>query len=383
MNRQHVLIDATVVVPQIDGLSQYVLNLIQHIQPGCWEGLDFSLVAHPRMSDHPTIRDWAHRGGGVVSAPVTPIGPSRDWRMRRFLKQRGADFDLIHVTSNQYPLFLKGGVYTIHDLLYKRYPQISGRLAGLKKRYQDVVIRHGLRRAARVIAVSQYTRRCILEEFPRDVAASDLHVVGEGWEQVDEFPAGAVSAEVPFERYFFYIGSSRHHKNLSGLLEAFRRASPALAGVGLVIVGREDRLTEEQKSAVAQINRDGRRVVLTGYVSSPEAYELFRRASAFVFPSFSEGFGLPLLEAFAFSVPVACSDAGSLPEVAGDAALYFDPHDVDQMADQMTRIMTDLPLRRALIQNGKARLEVYSWERCARQTVALYYDALGRHKDAE
>ena len=372
-----VLIDASVVCVQMDGLSQYVVNLLRHLHPSSRPGWTFAVLLTPMWADTPLAQELSGQGYRLLFAPMAAAGPKRDWLMARFLRAHAGQFDVIHWTSNQYPLAGRGGVYTVHDVIYRRWPLITGRGAWAKKAYQNQVIRHGLHCAALVIAVSQDTAAQMRQEFT-DACPASVTVIGEGWEHVQEY-ADAVTDKGPNGPYLFYLGSTRGHKNLSGLLAGFAGAAAQIPELSLVITGRGDRWTDAQQRLVATLNAEGpEHVRLTGHLPAADAYALLRDAAAFVFPSYSEGFGIPLLEAFALGVPVLCARAAALPEVAGDAALYFDPADPADMTRQMTALLGDAALQRDLIEKGQARLSVFSWQKCADETFQVYRAALER-----
>ena len=156
-------------------------------------------------------------------------------------------------------------------------------------------------------------------------------------------------------------------------------ARPALADVQLVLAGKRGWLYDD---LFAQVTRLGlaSRVIFPGYVEEADLPALLSGALALVFPSLYEGFGIPVLEAGACGVPVITSNTSSLPEVAGDAALLVDPHDVDAIADAMFRIATDAELRAELDRRGQENVKRFSWEKCARETLAVLEEAARRGK---
>jgi glycosyltransferase involved in cell wall biosynthesis len=139
-----------------------------------------------------------------------------------------------------------------------------------------------------------------------------------------------------------------------------------------VISGNETYLDEEDKKELEMINAKEQRVFFTGFVSNAALAQLFRNSDAFIFPSLSEGFGIPVLEAFYYKKPLLCSNTTSLPEIAGDAALYFDPADTDDIATVIERFYNDDELAEYLLQKGQDRLQFFSWKTTAENTYALY-----------
>lgn len=376
--RKRVLIDATPVTSSVDGLSVYIVNLIKNLPAASFSEFEFTVLLNPGVEWPDLAAAIRERGISEMREEIAPIGPRRDWDMLRFLRRHRERFDLIHITSNNYPLALRGGVCTIHDVTFKRWFDSKSRVPGWKlaaRFYLDRVVRKALKRAQAVIAVSESTRSELAAIFappPADLAK--IEVIHEGWEHLVDYEGGECE---PFDfegaGYLFFLGSYRVHKNLGHLLEAFRMALDRIPeDRKLVISGSSGKLSAANRGLLAAINRERERVVFTGYVSNACVSRLYREADAFIFPSLSEGFGLPVLEAFHYGTPLLCSNATSLPEVAGDAALYFNPHDPRDMADAIVRFYADPALGPRLAEAGKRRLALFSWRKAAEETVAVY-----------
>ena len=377
--KKRVLIDATPVTGSVDGLSVYIVNLIKNLPAESFEEFDFTILLNPGV-DWPDLAAAIRQGGmNEMREPIAPIGPRRDWDMFRFLRRHQDEFDLIHITSNNYPLALRGGVCTIHDITFKRWFDSKSRIPGWKiaaRFYLDRIVRKALQRAQAVIAVSESTRNELATIFappPEDLAK--IHVIHEGWEHLVDYADEGECEPFGFDAggYLLFLGSYRVHKNLTLLLEAFRMALGRIPEDRiLVISGSSGNLSAANRGVLAAINRERQRVVFTGYVSNACVSRLYKEADAFIFPSLSEGFGLPVLEAFHYGTPLLASNATSLPEVAGDAALYFNPHDPGAIADAIVRFYADPELGPRLAEAGRERLCEFSWTKAARETVDLY-----------
>jgi glycosyltransferase involved in cell wall biosynthesis len=174
------------------------------------------------------------------------------------------------------------------------------------------------------------------------------------------------------------VAQKRSHKNIAGLV----RALPLLADTQAVLVvpGESTPHEDELKALASELGVEAR-VRFPGWLSDAELEALYGLATAFVLPSFEEGFGLPVLEAMRRGTPVACSDASSLPEVAGDAALLFDPHDPAAIARQVDRLLADSELRERLRERGLRRCDEFTWERTARATLAAYRRAIAGRRE--
>jgi len=177
--------------------------------------------------------------------------------------------------------------------------------------------------------------------------------------------------------YFLYVGTLQPRKNVGTLVRAFaalarNRVLPPQ--VRLVLTGKQGWLPDELSRALAEADL-GERIVLPGYVPDTDLAALLSGAIAFVLPSWYEGFGLLVLEAMACRTPVICSNVSSLPEVAGDAGLLFDPHDVGALARAMERVYGEPDLRRTLVQRGEGRAVAFGWPRCAQQVLTALQQA--------
>jgi len=383
MNLKRILIDATPVTNSVDGLSVYIVNLIKALPTIDLAGLDFTILLNPGV--HWPDLDEAMHGAGftVLRAPIATIGPRREWDMARFLAKHRSQFDLIHIPSNNYPLALSGGLCTIHDMTYLRWFDRKSALPGWRwaaRCFLRTMVGRGLRKADAIIAVSKATRNELLREFGQ-TTKQDITVIYEGWEHLNGYPDSG-DAAFAFEQdgFLFFLGSNRVHKNLSNLLKAFERASDQIpATKSLVISGLRRTLSPEDQATIANVNRQRERIIFTGYITNEQVRRLYEKADAFVFPSLSEGFGLPVLEAFHFGAPLLCSSTTSLPEIAGDAALYFDPADPVSIADCIKSFYRDPALASRLRAAGTARKSMFSWEKTAGETVALYRRTLVPH----
>jgi glycosyltransferase involved in cell wall biosynthesis len=279
--------------------------------------------------------------------------------------------DLVHSLASTAPLTGRfRRVVTVHDLIYARFPEAH---AGIRDKGMRVLVPWAVRRSHRVLADSQSTREDLIA------------LAGVKAERIDVVPLGlgAVRREAPLperevrtrfdlgeRRVVLSLSAKRPHKNLLALIGALARI-PAQGRPVLVLPGyptAHERQLRERGHAL-DLDADVR---FPAWVSAAELEGLWALAEAFVFPSLYEGFGLPVLEAMARGVPVACSNASSLPEVAGDAALLFDPHSEQGIAQALERLLDDDALRARLRARGMARAEQFTWERTASLTLESY-----------
>jgi alpha-1,3-rhamnosyl/mannosyltransferase len=289
------------------------------------------------------------------------------------------DADVYHSVQLSLPLARRSrAVITVHDLAPLHWPRQYLRLphARIGHLWQYALAQ----RADAVIAPSHATARDLMDRL--HIPSRRIHVIPEAVdltfappERADAQRAVCDRFGVP-SRYVLYVGQFDPRKNMEGLLRAFAAAAAGDNDLRLVIAGDLGKLARHLYDALADVSAPRERVIVTGWVDDATLDGLYRAASCFVFPSLAEGFGLPVLEAMLRGAPVACSNATSLPEVGGDAALYFDPTDTDAITDAMLRLLTDAPLRRRLSERGRRRAERFSWRATAEATLRSYERAL-------
>ena len=175
--------------------------------------------------------------------------------------------------------------------------------------------------------------------------------------------------------YILFVGNVKPHKNIRGLIKAFAQLAPSCS-YDLIVIGQREGFITADTQVAEQARALGERVVFTGWLTDSELKQYVAHASALVLPSFYEGFGLPPLEAMACGCPVIVSHAASLPEVCGNAALYCDPHSPQDIADKIQQLMSSAELRETLRRKGLERAKKFSWDTCARETLAVLEQVL-------
>lgn len=291
---------------------------------------------------------------------------------------RKAGVDLLHNIFTTAPAVPRmPQVTTILDVIYKRYPETH---AGLLRYGMAVLVPLAARRSTRIVAISEAAKADIAEFLGVPPEGIDVTLLG---------PALATAAEPVSEdeiRRRFELGTAqlvltvsakRPHKNLKRLIEAMTQLPDAV----LVVPGYPTAFEAELR-AVAAASPVGGRIRFTGWVDDATLDGLYRAATCFVFPSLAEGFGLPVLDALVRGVPVACSNASSIPEVAGEAAVYFDPVCTEAIADAVGQLLQDADLRARLSKAGRERARLFSWAKTAEGTLESYDRALAASKAA-
>lgn len=277
--------------------------------------------------------------------------------------------DLLHSLGYVVPLAARGPqVVTVHDVNYLGH---KGWRTGVGRRAFRFFAERTVKRADRIIAVSEFSKSEIVRHM--DVPAEKVSVVHSAGRDAWAEP-GKMRGENDLVRsftrpYIMAFSALSAHKNIGRLIEAFGKIAPSVEH-DLVLVGHMP-----VKSAVrAELEAAGgdERIHFTGYVPDEDVAALMQNASLFAFPSLYEGFGLPLLDAQNAGVPVICSSAGALPEIAGEGAVLFDPLSVDDMVNAMQRVLLDSDLRAQLVTAGYANARTFSWDTTARETLDIY-----------
>ncbi len=280
--------------------------------------------------------------------------------------------DLVHFCMPQQPLFyLKPHVTTVHDItLLKTYNSDKNWLVFHLKQFVGrglfFLIGHTSRH---IISPSKFTR----DEYMKfsHISKKKISVTYEAAE-VDPKPPERM--KLKHKEFLLYVGQQSDYKNTKRLIKAHQHILRSKPDLGLVLVGSKSKANRMNAAWVEENNY--KNITFTGFVSDEKLAWLYKNCGVYVFPSLMEGFGLPGLEAMEYGAPLVSSSGTCLPEVYGDAAVYFDPKNVEEMAGAIERVLEDESTRQDLIKKGYKRAKEYSWGRMARQTHEIYLKAL-------
>jgi glycosyltransferase involved in cell wall biosynthesis len=369
-------VNAIFLEPGMGGLETYVLELTPALLKAD-PSLRLSVLCNPSGRELLAAQPWA----GEVEL-ITPRAAVRGLRALFELGPLGVlagrRFDVLHSPALTAPLATRAAnVVVLADTTWITVPDLGRGQAATVRLWQAIVPRVA-RRADRVVAISAASASDVerLLGVPRD--RIDVVPLGYGTPQrVEPTPLGELRSRLGLGEgpVVLNVAMQKVHKNQRALVRALPAVRAAVPNAQLVLPGAATPYEQELRAEAAR-QGVGDAVVFPGYVNDADLEGLYAVASAFVFPSLNEGFGMPVLEAMGRGVPVVTSSVSSLPEVAGDAALLVDPGSVDEIADATTRVLTDPALRERLVAAGLRRPAAFTWERAAQGTLESWRRAL-------
>lgn len=351
------------------GIGQYVRCLFSAMF-ACSQDVEWEAYA-PSVSSQPIPFHFPPQVS--VKASKSSWGGGRIKKDRRRL-------DIFHGTNFKAPDYGQlHSILTIHDVWLPRHPEYSKKLFGQALSSWKLGLR--ARQVSRVVSVSHFTSREIQEVL--HLSPDRITVIHHG-PSPDMFPERdhqkfqevQARLHIPARPFVLFVGGAEPRKNHTAVFQAFARSPRLAKSASLVVIGevrsRSASLTETARTLGIMDS-----VCCPGYVSSDDLRLLYSHAEAFVFPSLYEGFGIPLLDAMACGAPIITARGSALPEVAGEAALYVDPHDPEQLETEIERLVSDRALQTHLRNKGFARVKQFTWEQAAQDTLNLYRDVLG------
>jgi glycosyltransferase involved in cell wall biosynthesis len=366
-------LDVSAAVHQRAGIARYALTLTRTLVREYGDQKQFGLFYNGDRGGVP-LPDLAHLPKRTVRWSYKP------WRMAVWLGQRlGLSFDrlmpdaeLFHATEHLLmPLHRARTVLTVHDLIYRLFPAYHRHL---NYWFLNMAMPLFVRRADALITPSESSKRDLVREY--DVPPEKVTVVYEAasprFQPVPDAQVEATRARYGLpEHYILALGTIEPRKNLYRLVDALSLLRKTVPELCLVIVGGTGWLYQDFFQNLEKLE-DPKAVLMAGYVPDADLPSLITGAAAMVLASLYEGFGLPILEAMACGTPVVCSNTSSMPELGGTAAQYFDPQDVHDMVKAISAVLADSDLRQEMRQRGLAQAALFSRERAAQETMAVY-----------
>ncbi len=366
----HIAIDAHSVGAELGGNESYATNLIEALAE-----IDQTNLYTLFVTKAAAIKRFADRWPNFQVKLTLPHTPLVRIPLTLSRELRRHPVDLLHVQYTAPPFAPCPIVSTVHDLAFEHLPETFNRRSWMQMR---LTVRRTARRAAHIITVSDYSRDDIIRTYkiPPERITVTHEAAPAHFAPVDD-PAELKRVRDQYgitRNYVLSLSSIQPRKNLVRLIEAYtqlRRANADERFPQLVLAGKRGWLEHETFRAAGQsaITKD---ILFTGYVPDRDLTGLYSGALCFVYPSYFEGFGLPLVEAMQCGVPVIAGNRTSVPEVVGDAGFLFDPFSTDELANAIKRLVDNPSLCAALRDKGLARAKTFSWQSTARQTLRVY-----------
>lgn len=355
---------------RIDGTRVYILNLLKNF--GTLDRASEFLIYHKnKFNPELTPPNFSNYHVKKITFPFF-------WTQIRFcLATRRERPDVIWMPMHNIPILRSKKVrtvVTIHDLAFKYFPECFTNCELAKLNF---LAKMAIERSDGIITISESSRKDILKFFPK-IKEEKIKIIYHGFDREvfekerDEKKEDDLKNKLKFKgEYILYVGAIQPRKNLGVLVDAFWqiKKEEKYKNLKLVLAGEKAWLWEEifEKINVSPAKND---IITPGKINFEDLGHLMRGASVFVFPSLYEGFGIPPLEAMAARVPVICAKNSSLPEVAGEAALYFEGSNSSDLTLKIKTVLQDGELRGNLIQKGIFRIQKFSWKKCAQETLA-------------
>jgi glycosyltransferase involved in cell wall biosynthesis len=349
-------------VEQQVGVSVYTLNLLRYFQKVANEKRRFAVylksIPLPHLPEE--NKYFKYR---VIKAPFLWLRFALPVYLSLFSRP-----NVFFAPAHYSPSYgIKKLVVTIHDLAYFYYPEEFLKKDLYKLRAWT---KQSLQKANKVISVSKTTKKDLKKFY--SLPENKVEVIYNGYdrESVNEHNFHLDKEEIKKNPYLLYLGTLQPRKNIPTLIEAFYKLQTEYPNLKLILAGKKgwlfDKIFKEVKDKEIED-----KVIFTGFVNESDLQFLYENAICFVLPSRYEGFGIPVLEAMSYQCPVIASYKSSLPEVGGDACLYFNPETVNDLEEKIKLFLSDENLRTEYIEKGKKQIEHFSWENCGQQTLAV------------
>jgi glycosyltransferase involved in cell wall biosynthesis len=354
------------------GLGRYTQRLVENLEKTDYENQYFIFLRKENFEEYQPKNPNFHR----VMADFRWYTFSEQINMPRILNKY--NLDLVHFPHFNVPiLYRKKFIITIHDLILIHFPTVKNTTLNpffywFKFAAYKLAIWLAIRRAAKVVAVSNFTKNDILQHYkiPEDKICVTYEASDTQTAEIRNNSEAIFKKYGIMKPYIMYVGNAYPHKNLEALILAFGEIKKVKANLKLVLVGKEDYFYARLKKFAQAKKIDG--VIFAGFVPDSDLHTIYRNAELYVFASLYEGFGIPPLEAMARGIPVASSDHECMKEVLGENVYYFDAKKPENIARAVIVLMDDKVLQENLVQKGYEQIKKYSWQKMAEETLEIY-----------
>jgi len=359
----HIAIDARIINSSTGRYVERLLNYLQEIDTTN----KYSILVLTKDKDYwkPTANNFK-----VITADFKNYSFSEQIGFKKILDKLSPD--LVHFCMPQQPIFYRGNhVTTFHDLtLVKTYNSDKNWLVyHFKQSIGKFVFKIVAKSSSQIIVPSKFTKKELLNFV--DIPSDKITVT---YEAADVFIDKITPYKQPYKQFILYVGQQSDYKNIKRLGDAHQILIKKYPDLGLILVGRLNASALKNKKYFEENNY--KNITFTDFISDDQRDWLYTKTAAYIFPSLMEGFGLPGLEAMGYGAPVISSDATCLPEIYGDAALYFDPKNTINISKTIDNLLSNNQLKNTLIQKGYKQIKKYSWQQTAKQTYKVYMKAL-------
>ncbi len=352
------------------GLARYTQQLVRHLLE---TDLENQYILFFRNSNIKEFKGDDNRNVKIVIADIPWYSLAEQVKFKKIIKKE--EIALMHFTHWNVPLFYNDPfVVTVHDLIMYHYPRPEATTLGpikfwIKDKLHRIVLNHAVKKAKHIIVTSEFTKQDVHETLGVELEKMTVTYQAPFEQGYKDTRIQGYKSDFGITKpYVLCVGAAYPHKNLEGLLQAWKLVQEKSDNYQLVLVGKSDYFYDKLQSAITNLKS----AIYLGFIEDDELVELYKNASLYVFPSKYEGFGLPPLEAQQYGTPVVSSSASCLPEVLGESALYFDPDNFDQMADVIYKGLIDESIRHELKQNARENLQRFSWGKLAGETLKIY-----------
>ncbi len=322
------------------GVENYAKNILDHIKNRCHIN-----IAKPKSTNKYLSHLWTHfvlpfKEGNVLFCPanITPIFVPKSKRL----------------------------VVTIHDVAFLTYPESFSKFF---KIYYKLIMPFIIRRADHIITVSNYSKDTIIKFYPNSKEKITTIYLGSN-KQFQQI------ATIEKKNQILYVGSMNERKNFTGVLQAFNLLNDNNYKLMMVGEFHTNFKIDTQSKALIEDAKENSNIVFRSGIEDKELIRIYNESKLFIFPSFYEGFGLPVLEAMSCGTPVVCSKGSSLPEVGGDTVLYCDPYDIEDIKNKIASVLYNEKLSKKMIEDALLRTKAFSWETSAKKHLKIFREDL-------
>lgn len=355
---------------KLTGIGNYTFQLIK--------GLNILLNREKPTLINYQLTDLNLPNPNLIIKNPFPVNHTYFWYPYLTFKLEQSDFDIIHNPSQvpTYFRFSHPSVMTVHDITTITVPESHAYITRLNDMF---LLKKTLKNVNYIIADSENTKKDLLKNFP--ISPEKIHVVHLAadpiFRQIDLIESSQLDNQFSIDyKFILFTGTLEKRKNVLNLIKSFYLLKREGFPHKLVLAGKCGNIHNQLKQLIYNLNLMND-VIFTGFISNEELVYLYNTADVFVYPSCYEGFGLPPLEAMSCGCPVVCSNTSSLPEVVGDAGILVNPYSIEDIKNAMKTVITNTDIRNKMSRKGKERSQLFSWEKCARETYKVYQIAAG------